>query len=79
MQTAPLTVLSLLKAIRETTGYNSIEAWSLDLAKFASVRAFVDRFEKEGGGHLDILVENAGMYTSCFSKTEDGWETSWVY
>ena len=49
--------------------------WPLDLSDFASVKAFADRFEKEGGGRLDVMVENAGVATEEFKQTKDGWET----
>ncbi|KAJ3824208.1 hypothetical protein EV361DRAFT_903964 [Lentinula raphanica] len=65
-----------LSKISQDTGYTKAEAWALDLARFASVREFADRFEREGGGRLDILVENAGMIgTSSYEKTEDGYST----
>ncbi|KAK7014140.1 hypothetical protein VNI00_019378 [Paramarasmius palmivorus] len=60
--------------IKAETGYQA-EVWDIDLSRFASVKAFVDKFEKECG-RLDILVENAGMTGSPaeeYSVTEDGW------
>src|ERR1700761_6965661 len=51
--------------------------WPLDLSDFSSVKAFVDRYEKEGGGKLDILLENAGIVTEEFKQTKDGWETTY--
>jgi retinol dehydrogenase 12 len=48
----------------------------LDLADFKSISAFADRFEKEGGGRLDVLVENAGVFHSEFIPTVDGWEST---
>lgn len=61
--------------IKKETGCESIELWILDLSKFASVQAFAERFEKEGGGRLDILVENAAVIPADqYQKTEDGWE-----
>jgi len=63
-------------SIREETGYIRSEAWPLDLASFASIRAFVDRFGREGGGHLDIFVGNAGALFTDYVKTDDDWEKS---
>ncbi|KAJ3756880.1 hypothetical protein EV360DRAFT_95519 [Lentinula raphanica] len=64
-----------ISKISQDTGYTKAEAWPLDLARFASVREFADRFEREGG-RLDILVENAGMIgTPSYEKTEDGYAT----
>ncbi|KAF8526935.1 short-chain dehydrogenase [Hysterangium stoloniferum] len=63
--------------IIRTTGIDEgvIETWHLDLAMFSSVSAFADRYEKEGGGHLDLLVMNAAAQGSTPIYTEDGWET----
>ena len=62
--------------IRKSTGYEGGEVWKLDLAEFSSISAFVDRFEKEGGGRLDFLVENAGLAKLSHTRTEDDWETT---
>jgi NAD(P)-dependent dehydrogenase (short-subunit alcohol dehydrogenase family) len=68
-----------LIAICDETGYNRSEAWSLDLASFASIRSFADRFEKEGGGYLDIFIGNAGAWFVDYATTVDGWERSFVF
>ncbi|KIJ53207.1 hypothetical protein M422DRAFT_64730 [Sphaerobolus stellatus SS14] len=63
--------------IRKDTGIGKeLVAWQLDLSKFASVNAFVAKFEAEGGGRLDLLVSNAAVSPIKFAKTEDGWEQS---
>jgi len=62
--------------IKKDTGTAVAECWTVDLANFKSISAFVDRFEKEGGGRLDILLENAGLSTRKFESTDDGWETT---
>jgi retinol dehydrogenase-12 len=59
---------------QETKIGEEIIAWDLDLGSFASVVAFVNKFEAEGGGRLDLLVENAAIATREFQKTQDGWE-----
>lgn len=51
-----------------------VEVWQLDLASFASVKAFAKRAEEELQ-RLDVVVENAGMATQKWTTTEDGWET----
>ncbi|KAF9485551.1 NAD(P)-binding protein [Pholiota conissans] len=61
--------------IKVDTGNKNVELYLLDLASFASVKAFAERFTKEND-RLDILVENAAVATSKFELTEDGWETS---
>ncbi|PPQ80665.1 hypothetical protein CVT25_001627 [Psilocybe cyanescens] len=66
-----------VEEIKNATGCETVELWILDLAKFASVKAFAERFEKEGGGRLDILAENAAVLPSSkFEATPDGWELS---
>ena len=62
--------------IQMTTGCKTLEVWQLDLAEFASIKSFVDRFEREGGGRLDVLLENAGVGNNDFLQTKDGWETA---
>ena len=62
----------------EDTGYRNAELWIIDLADFASVKSFADRFNKEGG-RLDILVENAAVIPGkTLELTSDGWETTSV-
>ncbi|KAJ7663843.1 hypothetical protein DFH06DRAFT_1128222 [Mycena polygramma] len=46
--------------LKTETGYGKAELWLVDLADFASVKEFADKFERDGG-RLDILVENAGV------------------
>ena len=64
--------------IRKETGFAAVEGWQLELSEFASVKAFVNRFEKEDAS-LDILVENAGVFTPDFELTSDGFEKTYVY
>jgi len=45
---------------------------------FCTVKASADRFEREGGGHLDIVVLNAAIATPNYEVTEDGYESSYV-
>jgi retinol dehydrogenase-12 len=52
----------------------SIEAWTLDLSDFTSVKSFAQRVTKELGV-VDILIENAGLSANDYVKTVDGWET----
>jgi NAD(P)-dependent dehydrogenase (short-subunit alcohol dehydrogenase family) len=60
--------------IKKATNTSVAECWIVDLADFKSISAFADRFENEGGGRLDILVENAALATKKFETTKDGWE-----
>ncbi|KAG2143729.1 hypothetical protein DEU56DRAFT_792430 [Suillus clintonianus] len=64
-----------LAEIKQETGYNGCELWIIDLASFASVTAFADKFEKEGGD-LHILVMNAGIAQASYQSTTDGWEST---
>ncbi|KAG1790429.1 uncharacterized protein HD556DRAFT_1242402 [Suillus plorans] len=63
-----------LAEIEQETGYNGCELWIVDLANFASVTAFADKFEKDGGD-LHILVMNAGIVQPHYQLTTDGWES----
>jgi NAD(P)-dependent dehydrogenase (short-subunit alcohol dehydrogenase family) len=65
-------------AIQESTGCSTVECWTVDLADFKSISAFASRFENEGGGRLDILLENAGVLNTQFVPTADGWENTYV-
>jgi NAD(P)-dependent dehydrogenase (short-subunit alcohol dehydrogenase family) len=51
-----------------------VENLSLDLASFASVRAFAGAFA-ERADQLDVLVNNAGAVLRARTETEDGHET----
>lgn len=59
--------------VKRETGYQNAELWSLDLADFAPVRSFADKFEQDGG-RLDVLVENAAVTKMDYEATKDGWE-----
>jgi len=64
------------QSIRDATGCSTVECWTVDLADFKTISAFADRFEREGGGRLDVLLENAGVLCTKFIPTVDGWETT---
>ncbi|KAJ7089881.1 hypothetical protein B0H15DRAFT_939144 [Mycena belliarum] len=64
-----------VERLKAATGYAKAELRLIDLADFASVRSFADKFEKDGG-RLDILVENAAVSADTYEATKDGWETS---
>ncbi|KAF8211139.1 short-chain dehydrogenase [Mycena galopus ATCC 62051] len=61
--------------LRAATGYLKAELWLIDLADFASVKQFVDKFEREDG-RLDILVENAAIGSFKYAATKDNWDIS---
>lgn len=61
------------KAITEKTGNHLIDTLPLDLSSLASVRAAADEFLAEHP-KLDVLINNAGIYTDSLELTEDGYE-----
>ncbi|KAJ7212260.1 hypothetical protein GGX14DRAFT_622764 [Mycena pura] len=63
-----------LEKLQAETDCQTVELWIMDLAEFASVRRFVDKFEQDGG-RLDILVANAAVIMPQYEATNDGWET----
>jgi NAD(P)-dependent dehydrogenase (short-subunit alcohol dehydrogenase family) len=64
-----------LREIREQSGSDDVEVMELDLAAFASIRAFaaafLDRYDR-----LDVLINNAGGILSDRSETAEGFETT---
>ncbi|KAJ7167394.1 hypothetical protein C8R43DRAFT_1061015 [Mycena crocata] len=64
-----------LEKLQTTTGYTKAELWIIDLSDFDSVKAFADKFERDGG-RLDILVENAAVGAMSYYPSKDGYETS---
>lgn len=61
------------KEIRQLTGNSEVEFKQIDLSSLASVRRFADRLLEEEK-RVDILVNNAAMFTRTHQKTEDGYE-----
>jgi len=60
--------------LQEETGYKNAEVWIIDLGSFASVSAFAEKWNHEGG-RLDILVANAGIVPAAAEDlTADGWD-----
>ncbi|KAJ7762987.1 hypothetical protein B0H16DRAFT_504467 [Mycena metata] len=65
-----------LEKLKANTGCTTAEVWIVDLADFASVKQFCDKFEREDGRRLDILVLNAAILAEKYEPTKDGWETA---
>ena len=63
-----------INEIKQRVPDANIEHLPLDLASFASVRAFADTFTGRFD-HLDVLVNNAGLTLNKRQLTEDGHET----
>ncbi|KAK4069069.1 hypothetical protein Trihar35433_5648 [Trichoderma harzianum] len=57
----------------ETAKACIIDVWIIDLASFASVKAFADRATKELSS-IDIALLNAAVDKAQFGLTKDGWE-----
>ena len=66
---------STVTGLVETTQYTRAELWLIDLANFASVKAFADKVTDELD-RVDILIENAAVATFKYSVTVDGWENT---
>ncbi len=64
------------QSILRSTGNPNVSAIQLDLASLASVRRFASEFTAIHD-RLHILVNNAGIYTSQRTLTEDGFERTW--
>ncbi|KAG6848066.1 hypothetical protein H0H93_003712, partial [Arthromyces matolae] len=64
-----------VQRIEKETGSKAAELKLVDLSSFSSVIAFVDEVEKDGG-RLDIVVANAGMASSTYRATSDGYEST---
>ena len=63
------------ESIADSTGRrDTIEVWELDLASYASVKAFAVRAEDELE-RLDVVVANAAISTTEFRLAEDNEET----
>lgn len=60
--------------LKKETGFENVELRLLDLARFASVTEFADKFEQEEE-RLDILVANAAIGRTDYVLSEDGWES----
>ncbi|MFD0417847.1 oxidoreductase [Streptomyces sp. NPDC127108] len=52
-----------------------VEFRGLDLGDLGSVREFAEGFERDRGGRLDLLVNNAGVMALPYRRTADGFET----
>lgn len=61
------------QAITEQTGNHRIDTLPLDLSSFSSIRAAADEFLAEHP-KLDVLINNAGVYTDSLELTKDGYE-----
>ncbi|MDQ1481849.1 MAG: hypothetical protein QOI44_2710, partial [Actinomycetota bacterium] len=70
----PAKATAAVKEVQDRALGATVEHLPLDLASFASVRAFAGAFG-ERADQLDVLVNNAGAVLRSRSTTEDGHET----
>ena len=70
----PTKAAAAVKEVKDRAPGAAVEHLPLDLASFASVRAFAGAFT-ERFDHLDVLVNNAGVVLRSRTTTEDGHET----
>lgn len=61
--------------IAERAGADDVDVMVLDLADLSSVRSFTDAFA-DRYGHLDVLVNNAGVILTDREETVDGFEAT---
>ncbi|KAF7308933.1 Retinol dehydrogenase 12 [Mycena kentingensis (nom. inval.)] len=66
-----------IRKLVDATGYTKAELWLIDLGKYASVKAFADKWDADGG-RLDVLVMNAGLNMRRFEGVQDNMESSWA-
>jgi NAD(P)-dependent dehydrogenase (short-subunit alcohol dehydrogenase family) len=59
--------------VRARSGSDTVDVMELDLADFASVRAFASRFG-DMHDHLEVLLNNAGVMLGSRHETVDGYE-----
>lgn len=65
--------VKLCKEIKAESGNNNVEVMKIDLASKKSIRKFAAEYLKKYD-RLDVLINNAGLYSDRANKTEDGYE-----
>jgi len=70
----PTKAAAAVKEVKERVPAAEVEHVPLDLASFASVRAFAGAFA-ERADRLDVLVNNAGVILRSRTETDDGHES----
>lgn len=66
-----------LDRLRSEVPTSQVEFRKLDLGDLGSVREFAEAYDRdgEGGGGLDLLINNAGVMALPYRRTADGFET----
>ncbi|HPD65701.1 MAG TPA: SDR family oxidoreductase [Bacteroidia bacterium] len=65
--------LKVMDEIKQKSGNQSVEGFFVDFESLASVRDFAIEF-KSKYDHLDVLINNAGIWETKRSETKDGIE-----
>ena len=65
--------IPVCESIQKESGNRQVEVMQLDLASLSSVRAFADQFAGKYP-RLDVLINNAGIFSLRREETEDGFE-----
>lgn len=65
--------IPLAEGIAEKCGEGAVEVMVLELGSFQAICVFADTF-KSKYQHLDILINNAGVFTDRQQRTADGFE-----
>lgn len=61
------------ESIKKESHNPNIEVMALDLGSLASIREFVTKV-REKYGRVNVLINNAGMTSRTYGKTQDGFE-----
>lgn len=64
---------SVARKIQKSTGNQHISVLACDLASFSSIENAVQQFKKQYD-HLDVLINNAGIFSTRLQKTQEGFE-----
>ncbi len=69
--------IKAIEFIKNHAGLDGIEAAIADLSSLEQIRGMAARIRKEHG-HLDVLLNNAGVYQNRRTTTVDGYETTFA-
>lgn len=70
----------MAKAVEQLTATakgGKISSYTYDLASFAQIRQFADAL-KADFQHIDVLINNAGVFEQKKSASSDGFELTWA-
>jgi NAD(P)-dependent dehydrogenase (short-subunit alcohol dehydrogenase family) len=67
--------LETIRVIKEASKNDKVDYFVMELSSLKSVRNFVEEYKKRTNNKkIDILIENAGVMMTPYTKTEDGFE-----